>query len=143
MKKVLFVCVHNSARSQIAEELLKKFAPDMFEAESAGLEPGEINPYVVEILKEEGIDVTKKKTNSVFAFFKQGKKYNYVVTVCSETEGEKCPLFPGVSERLHWSFEDPSAFKGNHEDVINLVRSLKDKIKESILKFIKDHGDEA
>ncbi|MBN1620078.1 arsenate reductase ArsC [candidate division WOR-3 bacterium] len=141
MIKVLFVCVHNSARSQIAEELLKKFAPDIFSVESAGLEPGNINPYVVEILKEDGIDIYEKKTNSVFDFFRQVRKYNYVISVCSESEGSKCPIFPGITKRIHWSFEDPSVFKGTQEEILNLVRSLKDRIKESVLQFIKEHGD--
>lgn len=89
-EKVLFICVHNSARSQMAEEYLRKLASDRFEVESAGLEPGTINPLVVEVLKEEGIDITGKKTNSVFEFYKEGRRYHYVITVCSKEASERC-----------------------------------------------------
>jgi len=87
-KSVLFVCVHNSARSQMAEELLRKIAGNKFEAESAGLEPGVLNPYVIEILREEGIDITRKKTKSAFDLLKAGRRYTYVITVCDETSAE-------------------------------------------------------
>lgn len=143
MKRVLFVCVHNSARSQLAEELLKKFSPGKFAPESAGLEPGLLNPYVLEILKEEGIDISGKKTNSAFEFFKQGRKFNYVVTVCSESEGDRCPVFPGISKRLHWSFEDPSTFAGSKQEILEQVRRLKDDIKKKVIEFIQEFGDEA
>ena len=95
-EKVLFICVHNTARSQMAEEYLRKLASDRFEVESAGLEPGTINPLVVEVLKEEGIDITGKKTNSVFEFYKEGRRYHYVITVCSKEASERCPIFPGI-----------------------------------------------
>lgn len=114
--KVLFVCVHNSARSQMAEAFLKQLGGDKFIAESAGLEPGELNPLVVEAMKEIGIDISENTTKSVFEFFKQGKIFNYVITVCDETSGERCPLFPGRTVRLRWSFDDPSALIGAKED---------------------------
>src|SRR3989338_9622164 len=95
-KKVLFVCVHNSARSQIAEAFLKQMAGDKFEAESAGLEPGNLNPVVVEVMKEVGIDISQNKTKSVFDFYKQGRQYDYVVTVCDESQSGACPMFPGA-----------------------------------------------
>lgn len=81
MTKVLFLCVHNSARSQIAEAYLKKFGGDDFEAESAGLEPGKLNPFVIDVLKEDGIDISNNTTDDVFDFFKQGKIFSYVITV--------------------------------------------------------------
>ncbi len=92
--RVLFVCVHNSARSQMAEELLRKIAGDRFEVESAGLEPGTLNPHAVAALREEGIDITGKKTVSAFDLLKQGRYYTYVITVCDETSAESCPIFP-------------------------------------------------
>lgn len=97
-KRVLFVCVHNSARSQMAEAFLKKYRGEHFEVESAGLEPGKLNPIVVEAMKEVGIDISQNKTKSVFDFYKQGKQYDYVVTVCDESQSGACPVFPGKGE---------------------------------------------
>ena len=137
MKKVLFVCIHNSARSQIAEEMLRKYGADDFEVQSAGFEPGELNPLAVEVLKEEGIDIVDKSTHSVFDFFKQGKSYNYVVTVCDESNGQRCPIFPGLNHRIHWSFVDPNTFIGSHEEKIEKTREVKDAIKSEVLRFIQ------
>jgi len=136
-KRVLFVCVHNSARSQMAEAYLRMIAGDRFEVESAGLEPGTINPYVVEVMREEGIDLSGKKTNSAFDFLKEERIYDIVVTVCDETSSEKCPIFPGQSQRLHWGFDDPSSFTGSDEEIKKLVREVRDSIKEKIIQFIQ------
>jgi len=135
-KKILFVCVHNSARSQMAEAFLNQIGGDKFVAESAGLEPGKLNPYVVKVLQETGIDISGKQTNDVFDFYREGRIYDYVITVCDETAGERCPLFPGMSERLHWSFEDPSSLKGTDEEILSRVRIIRDKIKNKITEFI-------
>jgi arsenate reductase len=137
-KRVLFVCVHNSARSQIAEAFLNALAGNRFFAESAGLEPGKLNPYVVEVMKEEGIDLTGKKTNSAFDFFKEGRAYDYVVTVCDEASGERCPIFPGITSRMHWSFEDPSTFTGNGEEIRRRVGKVRDEIRKRIEMFIRE-----
>ena len=115
-EKVLFVCIHNSARSQMAEELLRKLAGDRFEVESAGIEPGKLNPVVIEVLKEVGIDITGKKTQAVMDLLKQSKLYSYVITVCDETSAERCPIFPGPAKRLYWGFIDPSKFEGTWEE---------------------------
>jgi arsenate reductase len=136
VERVLFICVHNSARSQMAEAYLKRFGGDRFEVESAGLEPGTINPLVVEVMKEEGIDLTGKETNSVFEFFKEGRLYSYVITVCSKEAEERCPVFPGVNRRLHWPFEDPSRFQGSREERLEKTRAVRDQIKARILEFI-------
>jgi arsenate reductase len=135
-KKVLFVCIHNSARSQMAEELLRKLAGDRFEVESAGLEPGKLNPIVVEALQEEGIDITGKPTKAAFDLFKKGNRYSYVITVCDETSAERCPVFPGLSQRLHWSFTDPSKFEGTHDEKLAKVRAVKEEIREGIKKWL-------
>jgi len=135
MPRVLFVCTHNSARSQMAEAYLRRFGGDVFEVESAGLEPGKLNPYVVRALKEEGIDITGKKTNDVFDFFKQGRAYNYVVTVCSKEAAERCPIFPGRSVRLQWSFPDPSTFTGSDDEIMRQVREVRDAIREQVRSF--------
>jgi arsenate reductase len=134
--KVLFVCVHNSARSQMAEELLRKIAGDRFEVESAGLEPGTLSPYAVAALKEEGIDISGKKTVSAFDLLKQGRYFTYVITVCDEASAETCPIFPGCRERFHWSFPDPSKFTGTDEEIMKQVREVRDQIKEKIAEWV-------
>lgn len=136
--KVLFVCIHNSARSQMAEAFLNALGGDTFEAESAGLEPGTLNPAAVEVMKEIGIDISKNKTQSVFDFFKKGKLFNYVITVCDETSAERCPIFPGYAIRLHWSFEDPSAVKGSYEEKLEKTRNIRDVIKAKIEDWLKE-----
>lgn len=135
-KRVLFVCVHNSARSQMAEAFLKQMAGDRFEVESAGLEPGKLNPVVVEAMKEVGIDISRNKTKSVFDFYKQGKQYDYVVIVCDESQSGACPVFPGKGKRLHWSFDDPSNFQGSREDKLEKTRQVRDEIKRRIIEWL-------
>jgi len=136
--KVLFVCVNNSARSQMAEALLKKMAGDRFEVESAGLEPGELNPLAVEVMKEIGIDISGNKTKSAFDFFNQGKLYTHVITVCDETSAEQCPFFPGITTRLHWGFADPSSFQGTYEEKLEKTRQVRESIKEKIAGWLKE-----
>jgi arsenate reductase len=135
-QRVLFICVHNSARSQMAEAYLHALAPERFEAESAGLEPGVINPLVVQVMAEEGIDLSGKKTNGVFEFYRQGRRYDYVVAVCSKEAEERCPFFPGVTRRLRWPFEDPSRAQGTHEEKLRRVRRIRDQIKRKVVELI-------
>ncbi len=137
-KKVLFICVHNSARSQMAEAFLKNHGGDHFEVESAGLDPGKLNPIVVEVMKEVGIDISQNKTKSVFDFFKQGKQYDYVITVCDESQSGTCPVFPGKGERLHWGFDDPSSFQGTLEERTAKTRVVRDKIKQRIIGWLNE-----
>jgi arsenate reductase len=137
-KKVLVVCVHNSARSQIAEEYIRKFGGDRFEVESAGLEPGELNPLVVEALKEDGIDISGKKTQDVFELYKKGRDYYHVITVCSREAGERCPVFPGPTVRHYWPYPDPAEFSGTREEKLEKVREIRDAIKEKIRSFVVD-----
>ncbi len=142
-QKVLFVCIHNSARSQMAEELLRKLAGDRFEVESAGIEPGQLNPVVVEVLKEIGIDISGKKTQAVMDLLKQGRLYNYVITVCDETSAERCPVFPGIARRLHWGFTDPSKFQGTWDEKLLQTRVVRAQIEAKIKEFLncqKDQG---
>ena len=132
-RKILFICQHNSGRSQIAEAYLRQFAGDVLEIESAGLEPGErVNPLVVEVMKEEGFDLSDKKPQDVFELFKQGKLYAHVVTVCHDSEN-KCPMFPGITKRWHWPFPDPAKAEGSHEEKLGQVRKIRDMIKEWLL----------
>jgi arsenate reductase len=134
--KVLFVCVHNSARSQIAEAFLNKFGNDRFIAESAGLEPGVLNPFVVEVMKEEGIDISNNLTKSVFDLFKEGRFYSYLITVCDKDAAERCPIFPGVRQSINWSFNDPSKFEGSYEEKLTATRTVRDQIKNQILNWL-------
>jgi arsenate reductase len=122
----------------MAEAFLKQIGGERFTAESAGLEPGELNPVVVEVMRETGIDISMKKTKSVFDLFKQGKQYNYVVTVCDESQAEKCPVFPGtpMTQRLHWGFADPSAFNGTREEKLVQTRQVRDQIKARIEEWV-------
>jgi len=136
-KKVLFVCVHNSARSQMVEAFLKQMAGDKFEVESVGLEPGKLNPVVVEVMKEAGIDISQNKTKSVFDFYKQGKQYDYVVTVCDESQAGGCPIFPGKGKRLHWGFDDPSSFSGLQEEKLTKTRQVRNQIEAKIKEWLK------
>lgn len=136
--KVLFVCIHNSARSQMAEAYLNSLGGDSFEAESAGLEPGNLNPVVVEVMKEAEMDIHQNKTKSVFDLFRQGKSYNAVVTVCDEASAERCPVFPGMVKRLNWSFVDPSSFIGTHDEILQRTREVRDQIREKVQGFIED-----
>ncbi len=136
--KILFVCIHNSARSQMAEAFLKKYGGDHFLVESAGLEPGAINPNVVTVMQEVGVDLSRKDTQAVFDLFRKGRLYNAVVTVCDEVSAERCPIFPGRVKRLNWSFKDPSAFTGTQEEVLRQTREVRDEIEAKIKAFAKD-----
>jgi arsenate reductase len=138
MIDVLCLCVHNSARSQMAEAYFSRFGPDLFRAESAGLEPGMLNPYVIRAMQEEGIDISRKKTQSVFELYKAGRTYQYVITVCSEEAAERCPVFPGRSHKLHWPFPDPSTFRGDDETVMAQVREVRDAIREKVREFVAE-----
>ena len=139
-QSVLFVCIHNSARSQMAEELLRKMAGDRFDVESAGIEPGKLNPYVVEVLKEDGINLTEKKTQAVSDLLKAGRKYHYVITVCDETSAERCPVFPGKHQRIHWGFPDPSKFTGSRDEMLKKVREVKGAIEKKITSWLAGQG---
>jgi arsenate reductase len=131
-KRVLFICIHNSARSQMAEAFLNQACAEEFEALSAGLEPGKLNPIVVEAMQEIGIDISGNKTKAVFDIFKSGLLINYAITVCDETSAERCPIFPGITKRLHWSFPDPSAFQGTHDEKLARTREIRAQIKAKI-----------
>jgi arsenate reductase len=136
-RTVLFVCVHNSARSQMAEAFLRKYGAASYEPESAGIEPGKLNPIVVDAMREVGIDISHNRTKDVFDFLRQGKRFHYVITVCDETSGERCPIFPGVAERLHWNFDDPSSFTGSYEDRLKKTRAVRDAVEKRIREFLK------
>lgn len=134
--RVLFVCIHNSARSQMAEAFLKQLGGDSFDAMSAGIEPGTLNPSVVEAMKEIGIDISGNKTKDVSGFIEKGTLFNYVITVCDETSAERCPVFPGRAQRMHWGFPDPSALKGTDEEKLQSIRKIRDDIKAKVGSWV-------
>ena len=134
--KVLFVCSANTTRSQMAEALLRKYGGEDFEVDSAGINPGVLNPLAVEvILEDEDMDISSYQTNRVLDYYKEGKHYHYVVTVCDEASNEPCPVFPSLDGVIHWSITNP-ACDGTIEDKKAKIRISKDEIKANILKFI-------
>jgi arsenate reductase len=135
MMRVLFVCVHNSARSQIAEAWTRYLCSSDIEPMSAGLEPGTLNPLAVEVMGEVGVDISSASTQSAFDLFRSGKLFTYVVTVCDEASGERCPVFPGVAHRLHWSFADPAGFGGDWSEKLARTRVVRDEIRAKVEEF--------
>lgn len=136
--KVLFLCIHNSARSQMAEAYLKKLGGEQFFVESAGLEKGTLNPFAVRVMKEDGIDISENKTKSVFDFFAEGRLYEYVITVCDEASASAYPIFPGVHKKINWSFEDPSSFTGTDEEKLQQIKVVRNNIKEAVQQFVRE-----
>jgi len=138
MKRVLFVCIHNSARSQMAEKFLNELAGERFQAKSAGLESGKLNPIVVRAMLELGCDISDNETKTVTDILNTGESFDYVIAVCDKEAAERCPVFPGSGEKQHWPFEDPSSFKGADDEKLAFTRRVRDAIKERILQFIKE-----
>ena len=132
MKQVLFVCIHNSARSQMAEAFLNAACPTEYRAWSAGIEPGKLNPTVVEAMSELGIDLSKNHTKSVAEMIGSALRFDTVITVCDEASAERCPYVPGAGERLHWGFPDPSALGGSPEERLARTREIRDEIRRKI-----------
>lgn len=135
--RVLFVCVHNSARSQMAEAFLNTLAGDKFSASSAGLEPGTLNLLAVEVMKEVGIDISRNKTKSVFDLYKSGALFAYVIAVCDAEAAQRCPTFPGITRTLIWSFPDPASFTGSWEERLAKTRQARDAIRAKVEELIK------
>ncbi len=134
--RVLFVCVYNSFRSQIAEAFLNTEYGDMFVAESAGLMTKEINPLAIHVMSEINLEISKNSSDSVFDFYKQGRLYHHVITVCSREAEEKCPVFPGVQQRLNWDLPDPEEFVGTPEEKLEKARQLRDTIRNRVRGFV-------
>jgi len=140
MIRILYVCVHNSARSQIAEEYTRRFAQSLgkdIRAESAGLEPGNLNPFVVKALLEDGIDIEGKETRSVVDLFNANREYDYVITVCSREAEQKCPIFPGLTTRMNWPLEDPADYTGTEAEIMPKVRALQKAIMDIVRPFVE------
>jgi len=139
-RRVLFLCIHNSARSQMAAAFLRQLAGDRFEVESAGLEPGRLNPLAVAAMKDAGIDISANGTQSVFDLTQSGRRFADVISVCDAASAERCPIFPGAARRLNWSFADPSAFTGTEDDRLRQTIAVRDEIREKVRAWIEEQG---
>lgn len=139
MRRVLFVCVHNGARSQMAEAFLNSLGGDAFKAESAGIEPGTLNPFAVAVMAELGIDIAGNAVKSVSSLLAAGRRFDTVITVCDGASAERCPVVPGISERLHWPFPDPAALTGSAEERLAGTREVRDTIRSAITTFIAEN----
>ena len=141
-KKVLFVCIHNSARSQMAEALLNEMAPDHFQAESAGIEPGSLNQIVINAMSDIGIDISSNKTKSVQNLIDERRVYDYIITVCDDASAQRCPVFPGEGKRMHMGFEDPSSFNGNDDKKLEKTIVVRDQIKIKLQQWVQEHKND-
>ncbi len=133
-EKVLFICNHNSARSQMAEGLLKSLYGEYYDVYSAGSNPSTVNPYAVKVLEELNVDISDNRSKSLKEF--EGFQFDYVVTVCGG-EGEVCPFFPGGKNYLHESFEDPTTVDGSEHEKTDAFRRIRDEIKEWIMETFR------
>ena len=135
--KVLFICSHNTTRSQMAQALLSKYGGDDFEVLSAGVNAGVLNPMAVEVISEaENMDISSYTTNSIIDYFKQGLHFHYVITVCDEAKKESCPIFPGLDGILHWNISSP-ACDGSYEEKKAKVIASKDELKVNVLQLVE------
>lgn len=131
--RVLVLCTGNSARSQMAEGLLRHDGGDRFEVSSAGTRPSHVRPEAIEAMRELGVDISGHRSKSVDEF--AGREFDYVITVC-DNANESCPVFPGKTERIHWSFEDPAAVEGDWETRLAAFRRIRDEIRERFGAFV-------
>lgn len=136
--KVLFLCTGNSARSQMAEAFLRNYAGDHFDVYSAGLEPREISPYARRVMAEIGFDLRQHTSKGLLQFLGQ-VNFGYIITVCSKAEA-RCPIFPGVSIRLYWPFDDPAEFEGRDEERLNKFREIRDQIDRRITDWLREQN---
>ena len=137
--RVLFLCTHNSARSQMAEGLLRDLAGERFEVFSAGTEVTHVKPQAIKVMKELGIDISGQESKTLERYL--GEPFDYVITVCDDAN-EACPFFPGARRRLHWSFEDPAAAEGSEEQRLGVFRKVRDQIKGRIEEELVTGGGE-
>ena len=140
--RILAVCIHNSARSQMTEEFIRLECGNRVEVESAGVEPGTLNPVVVELLKEDGVDITGKPTQSVRDLHAAGRSFDYVIAVCDPEAVEKCPIFPAEKKRLYWPLPDPSKATGPMDEKLAYVRPIRDQIRAAVSLFCRQLGTE-
>ena len=129
MQRVLFLCIRNSARSQMAEGLLRALAPDRYEVASAGVEAGALRPEAVTVMAEIGIDISGQRSKAASEF--AGEMFDVVVTTCDEAK-EACPIFPGAKRTLHWGFPDPAAIEGSQEKRVAAFRDVRNGLRDAI-----------
>jgi arsenate reductase (thioredoxin) len=135
--RVLFLCTHNSARSQMAEGLLRHLSGDRFEAMSAGTEATHVRPLAIRAMEEVGIDISDQESKTLDQYL--GELFDYVITVCDDAN-EACPFFPGAQSRLHWSFEDPSRAEGSEEERLEVFRRVRDGIEARVQAELVNGG---
>ena len=135
-RNVLILCTGNSARSQMAEGVLRDIAGDRFDVESAGTEPSHVRPEAIEAMREIGIDISSHRSKSVDEF--TDGKFDYIITVCDNAR-ESCPVFPGDAMRIHWSFDDPAAVEGTDDERLAAFRRIRDEIRARLLTFSSEH----
>jgi arsenate reductase (thioredoxin) len=135
--RVLFLCTHNSARSQMAEGMLRHLGGERFEVHSAGTEATHVRPLAIRAMDEIGIDISRQESKRLERYLEES--FDYVITVCDDAN-EACPFFPGAANRLHWSFEDPSRAKGSEEEQLAVFRSVRDRIKDRVQAELVDGG---
>lgn len=143
MLKVLFVCVSNSARSQMAEAFMNKLGNGDFKAESAGIEPGKLNPLVVRVMNDIGYDISKNSTNSVFSYLKEGREYSIIINLCDQSTNQKCPVFPMTLKTMDWNITDSALVIGNEQEKLEQISLIRDEIKTKVETFISQYKEYA
>ena len=138
LPRVLFLCTGNSARSQMAEALLRKHGGQFYEAFSAGIEPKVIHPLTLQVMQEAGIDMSRHYSKALTEYMGR-LDFAYLITVCSQAD-KSCPYFPGMGVRLHWPFEDPAAFQGTPEAQLQKFRQVRDQIEAKIQSWLLEQG---
>jgi arsenate reductase len=134
---VIFVCFHNSARSQMAEAILRHLCPDEFSAESAGIEAGKLNPLAVQVMSEIGIDISANPTRRIFDVVRSGKVFWHVISLCDEASEGRCPVVLRYKERHHWPFADPAVLEGSAEERLAKTREIRDQIYTRIQEWCR------
>ena len=143
MKKVLFISIDNSTRSQIAEAWMNHLYGNRFKAYSAGLSPAKaISPLAVKVMKEKGIDISHKRPRSAFDVYKSGDSFSYIITVCDKSSAERCPVFLGLIKQVHWDFSNPSSFSGAEEEIVDKLRLIRDSIHDQIISWCDEISEE-
>lgn len=137
-RRIMFVCIHNSARSQMCEAFVRHYAPERFDVHSSGIEAGKLNPLVVKAMKEIGISMEGHYAKPAKEYIDRNEAFDYVVTVCDESSAERCPMFPGKHQRLHWGFPDPSAIQGTDEEKLVGIRPIRDAIHTRVKEWLSE-----
>jgi len=139
IRKILFVSINNSTRSQIAEAYMNLLSCGRYIAESAGLEKGELHPLAVQVMSEEGIDISQNTTNKVIDFYREGRLYHYVIRLFDDRSDERCPVFPDIYESIHWNIPNPSASAGTNEEKLANIRKVRQMIRDNVIEWVRNH----